>query len=51
MTPIAFYAADPDGFFLDELDGVPVASVSAARYRSGAVLRQASNGPLSTIVS
>jgi GNAT superfamily N-acetyltransferase len=30
-----FYAADPDGFLLGELDGVPVGSVSAVRYGSG----------------
>jgi ribosomal protein S18 acetylase RimI-like enzyme len=30
-----FYAADPDGFFLGELDGVPVGSVSAVRYGGG----------------
>ena len=30
-----FYAADPDGFFLGELDGVPVGSISAVRYGPG----------------
>lgn len=30
-----FHAADPDGFLLGELDGVPVGSVSAVRYGSG----------------
>lgn len=30
-----FYAADPDGFFLGELDGVPISSVSAVRYGAG----------------
>jgi len=28
----SFFAADPDGFFLAELDGEPVGSVSAVRY-------------------
>jgi ribosomal protein S18 acetylase RimI-like enzyme len=31
----SFYAADPDGFLLGELDGRPVGSVSAVRYGSG----------------
>lgn len=30
----SFYAADPDGFLLGELDGRPVGSVSAVRYSS-----------------
>jgi GNAT superfamily N-acetyltransferase len=30
-----FYAADPQGFFLGELDGLPVGCVSAVRYGSG----------------
>ena len=30
-----FYAADPQGFFVGELDGVPVGCVSAVRYGSG----------------
>ncbi len=30
-----FYAADPEGFFLAELDGVPIGCVSAVRYGSG----------------
>lgn len=30
-----FHAADPDGFFLGEVDGVPVGSISAVRYGSG----------------
>ncbi|MGO1118969.1 GNAT family N-acetyltransferase [Rhodovibrionaceae bacterium A322] len=28
----AFYAADPDGFFIGELDGEPIACISAVRY-------------------
>ena len=31
----SFYAADPDGFLLGELDGRPVGAVSAVRYGSG----------------
>jgi thiamine-phosphate diphosphorylase len=31
----AFWAADPDGFFLGLLDGRPAATVSAVRYDSG----------------
>jgi ribosomal protein S18 acetylase RimI-like enzyme len=31
----SFYAADPDGFLLGELDGRPVGSVSAVRCESG----------------
>jgi ribosomal protein S18 acetylase RimI-like enzyme len=31
----SFYAADPHGFLLGELDGRPVGSVSAVRYGSG----------------
>jgi Acetyltransferase (GNAT) domain/Acetyltransferase (GNAT) family len=30
-----FYAADPEGFFLAELDGAPIGCVSAVRYGSG----------------
>jgi hypothetical protein len=30
-----FYAADPQGFFLGELGGVPIGCVSAVRYGSG----------------
>ncbi len=30
-----FYAADPQGFFLGELDGAPIGCVSAVRYGSG----------------
>ena len=30
-----FYAADPEGFFLGELDGAPIGCVSAVRYGSG----------------
>jgi ribosomal protein S18 acetylase RimI-like enzyme len=30
-----FYAADPQGFFLAELDGAPIGCVSAVRYGSG----------------
>jgi ribosomal protein S18 acetylase RimI-like enzyme len=30
-----FYAADPQGFFVGELDGAPVGCVSAVRYGSG----------------
>ncbi len=30
-----FYAADPEGFFLGERDGVPIGCVSAVRYGSG----------------
>ena len=30
-----FYAADPKGFFVSELDGAPVGCVSAVRYGSG----------------
>jgi Acetyltransferase (GNAT) family len=30
-----FYAADPEGFFLGRLDGVPVGCVSAVRYGTG----------------
>jgi GNAT superfamily N-acetyltransferase len=30
-----FYAADPEGFLIGELDGVPIGCVSAVRYGSG----------------
>jgi GNAT superfamily N-acetyltransferase len=30
-----FYAADPEGFFLAELDGAPIGCASAVRYSSG----------------
>ena len=30
-----FYAADPQGFFVGERDGVPIGCVSAVRYGSG----------------
>jgi hypothetical protein len=32
-----FYAADPEGFFLGELDGAPIGCVSAIRYGPGSV--------------
>ncbi|BCS88768.1 GNAT family N-acetyltransferase [Pseudodesulfovibrio sediminis] len=31
----SFYAADPDGFFISELNGEPVGTISAVRYGSG----------------
>jgi hypothetical protein len=31
----AFHAADPDGFFVGKLDGVPVACISCVRYGDG----------------
>ena len=31
----AFYAADPGGFFVGELDGEPVASISVVKYGAG----------------
>jgi GNAT superfamily N-acetyltransferase len=31
----AFYAADPDGFFVGLLDGEPIASISAVAYEDG----------------
>lgn len=30
-----FYAADPDGFFVSELHGEPIATISAVRYEGG----------------
>jgi len=30
----AFYAADPSGFFIGEIDGQPVSAISAVRYNS-----------------
>jgi ribosomal protein S18 acetylase RimI-like enzyme len=33
--PHCFYAADPQGFFVGERDGVPIGCVSAVRYGSG----------------
>lgn len=30
----AFYAADPNGFFIGELDGIPISCISAVRYGS-----------------
>jgi GNAT superfamily N-acetyltransferase len=32
---VPFYAADPEGFLMGVLDGVPVAAVSAVRYGAG----------------
>jgi len=33
--PLAFHAADPDGFLVGTLDGAPVASISVVRYGAG----------------
>jgi len=30
-----FYAADPEGFFVSELNGEPIATISAVRYKGG----------------